>query len=86
MLEPRRLDGCHTDELHGAIRVRSGVFLRDIATTDGWEDASRRSSRSAVPDSYARAPGVVFILEGELSRPGDGLDLVGRASPAQERR
>lgn len=51
--------------------MASGVFVKDIATTDGWEMQMVRVEPGArFPVHVHKGPEFLFILEGELVRSG----------------
>src|SRR6266446_1867497 len=63
----------------------SGVFVKDIATTDGWEmQVVRFEPGARFPIHTHERPEFVFILEGELAQPGPSRWPAWTSSPAQE--
>src|SRR5437867_9877009 len=61
----------------------AGVFVKDIATTDGWEmQVVRFEPGARFPIHAHERPEFVFVLEGELIQAGRRLGPDGRVSPA----
>ena len=75
MLERGASMGVNTDELPWRPSAfASGVFVRDIATTDGWEmQVVRFEPGARFPIHTHERPEFVFILEGELVQAGRRL-------------
>jgi anti-sigma factor ChrR (cupin superfamily) len=55
-------------------RVASGVLVKDVAVTDGWEmQIVRVEPGSRFPVHTHESPEFVFVLEGELVQAGQRL-------------
>ena len=70
-------------------RVAAGVFVKDIAVTDGWEmQIVRFEPGTRFPVHTHERPEFVFVLEGELvqggRRMGPGWASVARAGSIDE--
>jgi len=66
-----------------AVHIRPGSFVKDIATTDGWEmQLVRVEAGGRFPAHSHVWPEFLFVLEGELIQGGQRLG-VGWASVAR---
>jgi anti-sigma factor ChrR (cupin superfamily) len=75
MLEEGALRCVNTNDLPWrASTFAPGVFVRDVATTDGWEmQVVRFDPGARFPIHTHERPEFVFILEGELIQAGRRL-------------
>ena len=75
ILERGALMCVNTDDLPWRpFAFATGVFVKDIATTDGWEmQVVRFEPGARVPIHTHERPEFVFILDGELVQAGQRL-------------
>ncbi|PYM92618.1 MAG: hypothetical protein DME04_14730 [Candidatus Rokuibacteriota bacterium] len=70
--EPGSIQSVNVDDLvWRPSKVAAGVFVKDLAVTDGWEmQIVRFEPGTRFPVHTHEAPEFVFILEGELVQGG----------------